>query len=118
MSSSSGSDSSSSSSGWMTFRSTKYTADCTGCSGYTATGVNVNNTIYYNGMRIIAVDPGVIPLHSIVEVRTPSGSFRAVAKDTGGAIHGRKIDILVSSKSEAYNWGNRSVQVKIIRRGN
>ncbi|MGP4073053.1 ubiquitin-like domain-containing protein [Piscibacillus sp. B03] len=113
-SSDSNSSSSSSSSGdWMTFRSTKYTANCSGCSGYTATGVNVNNTITYQGMRIIAVDPNVIPLRSIVEVRTPSGSFTAIALDTGGAIKGNKIDILVDSKSEAYNWGNRSVQVRI-----
>lgn len=111
------SNSSSSGGGWMTFRSTKYTANCNGCSGYTATGVNVNNTITYQGMRVIAVDPGVIPLYSIVDVRTPSGSFRAMALDTGGAIRGNKIDILVSTKSEAYNWGNRSVQVKIVRRG-
>lgn len=113
-SSDSNSSSSSSSSGdWMTFRSTKYTANCSGCSGYTATGVNVNNTITYQGMRIIAVDPNVIPLRSIVEVRTPSGSFTAIALDTGGAIKGNKIDILVDSKSEAYNWGTRSVQVRI-----
>ncbi|MDQ0158439.1 G5 and 3D domain-containing protein [Alkalibacillus salilacus] len=103
-----------SSGGFQTFTSTKYTANCSGCSGVTATGVNVSNKTTHNGMRIIAVDPSVIPLHSRVEVKTPSGSFTAIALDTGGAINGNKIDILASSKSEAYRWGHRTVQVRVL----
>ncbi|NIK12718.1 3D domain-containing protein [Alkalibacillus almallahensis] len=103
-----------SSGGFQTFTSTKYTADCSGCSGYTATGVNVNNKTTHNGMRIIAVDPSVIPLHSRVEVKTPSGSFTAIALDTGGAINGNKIDILTNSRSDALQWGRRSVQVRVL----
>ncbi|MET3683772.1 uncharacterized protein YabE (DUF348 family) [Alkalibacillus flavidus] len=106
--------SSSSSGGFQTFTATKYTADCSGCSGITATGVDVRNTIYYNGMRVIAVDPSVIPLYSTVEVKYPSGSFKAIALDTGGAINGRKIDILTNSTSDAYRWGRRSVQVRVL----
>ncbi len=108
----------SSQSGFDTFRSYKYTAFCSsGCTGRTATGYNVSNTIYYDGMRIIAVDPSVIPLGSIVEVKTPSESFRAIALDTGGNINGKTIDILVDSVSEANRWGNRSVQLRVIRSG-
>src|SRR5690606_1324618 len=45
------------------FEATFYTAFCpTGCTGITATGIDVRNTIYYEGKRIIAVDPKVIPL--------------------------------------------------------
>src|SRR5690625_3124717 len=77
----------SSQSGFDTFRSYKYTAFCSsGCTGRTATGYNVSNTIYYDGMRIIAVDPSVIPLGSIVEVKTQSERFRSIALDTGGKI--------------------------------
>ncbi|RPF51190.1 G5 and 3D domain-containing protein [Aquisalibacillus elongatus] len=102
---------------WMNFTSTKYTAFCDGCTGSTATGVDVSNTIYYNGMRIIAVDPSVIPLDSIVEVKVGNNTFKAIAKDTGGAIKGKKIDILVDSKQEAWNWGYRSVQVRMLKEG-
>ncbi|MDV2583261.1 ubiquitin-like domain-containing protein [Alkalibacillus haloalkaliphilus] len=105
---------SSSSGEFQEFTSTKYTANCSGCSGVTATGVDVNNTIHHNGMRVIAVDPSVIPLYSIVEVKTPSETFTAIALDTGGAIVGNKIDILVDSRSEAMNWGRRTVQVRVI----
>lgn len=103
---------------WSTFVATKYTAFCpTGCTGVTATGVNVANTIWYQGHRIIAVDPSVIPLYSLVEVKTRSGTFTAVALDTGGAIQGNKIDILVSNRSEALSFGVQNVQVRVLRRG-
>ena len=107
-----------SSSGFTTFSSYKYTAHCnSGCSGRTATGYDVSNTIYYDGMRIIAVDPNVIKLGSIVEIRTPTESFRAIALDTGGSIKGKTIDILVDSNAEANRWGKRSVQLRVIRSG-
>ena len=52
--------------------------------------------------KTIAVDPEVIPLHSIVYIEN-LGYF--VAEDTGGAIKGNKIDIFVGSKAEAVKLG-------------
>src|SRR5690606_15373805 len=72
---------------WIAFEATHYSAYCnTGCTGITALEYDVSNTIYHNGFRVIAVDPNIIPLGSLVEVRTPYGSFKALAGDTGGAI--------------------------------
>lgn len=63
-------------------------------------------------LGVIAVDPDVIPLGSIVEVEG-YGTFSA--EDTGGAINGRKIDIFVSTYDEAMNFGVRSVRVRVIQ---
>ena len=93
---------------------THYTAGCAGCSGITATGIDVRNSIYAGGKRVIAVDPRVIPLGSTVQVTTPYGSFTAIAGDTGGAIKGNIIDILVGSKGEAYSKGRTSATVTIL----
>lgn len=101
---------------------TAYTSFCKeGCIGKTATGVNVRKNVTYNGLRIIAVDPDVIPLHSIVKVypkdRPP---FYAYAMDTGGAIKGHKIDFLISvnNTDEAYNFGvQKNVKIEILREG-
>lgn len=102
----------------VAFSMTSYIAMCdTGCTGITATGVDVRNTSTYNGHRIIAVDPTVIPLWSIVRVNTASGSFTAIALDTGGAIKGHKIDFLVRSQSEAISNGRQAVSIEIIRKG-
>ncbi len=103
------------SSNWMTFRATYYGSDCAGCSGMTATGIDVTNTIYKNGLRIIAVDPSIIPLGSVVEVKTPNESFKAIAGDTGGAIKGYRTDILVQSESRASQIGTHNVQIRILK---
>ncbi|MED4302521.1 ubiquitin-like domain-containing protein [Bacillus licheniformis] len=88
--------------------STAYTASCNGCSGHTATGVNLKNN---PGAKVIAVDPSVIPLGSKVHVE---GYGYAVAADTGSAIRGRKIDVFFPNKSTAYRWGNKRVKIKVL----
>jgi len=87
---------------------TAYTAGCDGCSGITATGINLNNNPY---AKVIAVDPNLIPLGSKVYVE---GYGYAVAGDTGGAIKGHKIDVHLPTKEEAYNWGRRTVEITLI----
>ena len=87
---------------------TAYTANCAGCSGITSTGFNLKSN---PDAKIIAVDPNVIPLGSKVYVE---GYGTAIAADTGGAINGNKIDVFFSSKSAAYAWGSKSVQITIL----
>lgn len=93
----------------ITVNSTAYTADCSGCSGVTATGINLSKN---TNQKIIAVDPNVIPLGSKVYV---PGYGTAVAADTGGAINGNKIDVFFPKKSQAMNWGTKQVTVKIMK---
>lgn len=87
---------------------TAYTPNCNGCSGITATGINIKSN---PNIKLIAVDPNVIPLGSKVWVE---GYGYAIAADTGGAIKGNKIDILVSSKSAAQQWGRKKVRIKVL----
>lgn len=92
----------------LTVTASAFTASCSGCSGVTSTGINLQAN---PNMKVIAVDPNVIPLGSKVWVE---GYGVAVAGDTGGAIKGNRIDVHVPNKSAAYSWGVRTVQVKII----
>ena len=103
----------------LLFEATYYTARCDGCSGITATGYDVRSTIYSpEGYRIIAVDPNVIPLGSVVRVTYgDETSFKAIASDTGGDIKGRRIDVLVTSKEEAYRLGRTNVSVETLAEG-
>ncbi|WLR48470.1 ubiquitin-like domain-containing protein [Halobacillus litoralis] len=87
---------------------TAYTANCAGCSGITATGINLKAN---PNKKVVAVDPNVIPLGSRVWVE---GYGYAIAGDTGGAINGNRIDLFVSSRSEALKFGSRNVKVKIL----
>lgn len=60
---------------------------------------------------MVAVDPGVIPLHSRLYVE---GYGFALAADIGSAIKGNRIDVFVDSLEEALRWGRRRVKVYIL----
>ena len=60
--------------------------------------------------KTCAVDPKVIPLQSMVYVPT-IGWLRA--NDTGNAIKGEIIDIAMPSRQAAWNWGRRSILIKV-----
>lgn len=93
----------------LTMSATAYTASCEGCSGITATGINL---LENPDMKVISVDPNVIPLGSKVWVE---GYGEAIAGDTGGAIKGNKIDIFIPDKQDAINYGVQEVQVKVYK---
>lgn len=92
----------------LTVEATAYTATCEGCSGITATGINL---IDNPNQKVISVDPSVIPLGSKVYVE---GYGEAIAGDTGGAIKGNKIDVFIPSKQEAINFGRKQLKVTIL----
>ncbi len=92
----------------LTVTATAYTAGCRGCSGITSTGINLKNN---RNMKVIAVDPNVIPLGSRVYVE---GYGTAIAGDTGGAINGNKIDVHVPTEADAKRWGRKKVTIKIL----
>ncbi|MBJ8008327.1 MULTISPECIES: cell wall-binding protein EntC [Bacillus cereus group] len=93
---------------------TAYTADPLE-NGYKA-GDQVKSAMGHNltanpNMKLIAVDPSVIPLGSKVWVE---GYGVAIAGDTGGAIKGNKIDVLMPDKGTSSNWGRKTVTVKVL----
>ncbi|UKJ78741.1 LysM peptidoglycan-binding domain-containing protein [Priestia megaterium] len=92
----------------MTVEATAYTANCAGCSGTTATGVDLKAN---PNQKVIAVDPSVIPLGSKVYVE---GYGEAVAADTGGAIKGNRIDVFVPAEGEAQQFGRKSVKITVM----
>lgn len=92
----------------MTMEATAYTAECYGCSGVTATGIDLNAD---RNKKLIAVDPSVIPLGSRVHVE---GYGEAIAGDTGGAIKGNRIDLHMPTKGEANDFGRRTVNITVL----
>jgi 3D (Asp-Asp-Asp) domain-containing protein len=98
------------------FNVTHYDALCdTGCTGVTATGLDVTEQTTYDGMAIIATDPNVIPLGTIVEMEIDGQVQKAISLDTGGDIKGNRIDVLVENTTIAYELGyQKNIPVKII----
>ncbi|WP_080565244.1 3D domain-containing protein [Heyndrickxia coagulans] len=85
-----------------------YTASCEGCSGITATGINLKTN---PNAKVISVDPTVIPLGSKVYVEDYG---EAIAGDTGGAIKGNRIDVFFPSQQDAINFGVKQLKVTIL----
>ncbi len=92
----------------LIMEATAYTASCDGCSGITATGINLKEN---PNAKIISVDPTIIPLGSKVYVE---GFGEAIAGDTGGAIKGNKIDVFIPSQQDAINFGVKQLKVTIL----
>lgn len=96
------------------FAATYYTAFDGNQIGITANGTDVRNgqTLTPEGYRIIAADPAVLPLNTVVQITTGNGeSFTAKVCDTGGAINGNRIDILVGSLAEAMQLGRTQAEI-------
>jgi len=93
------------------YRITAYCPDSCCCGSYadgiTATGKKVR-------LGMIAVDPKVIPLHSLVRI---AGLGEFVAEDIGGAIKGKRIDIFMRNHRDALEFGVQHRNVAILRRG-
>lgn len=65
------------------------------------------------GPGSIAVDPRVIPMGTELEVE---GYGRGQARDTGGDIKGRRIDVWLPTISQCMQWGRRAVEVTMLER--
>jgi 3D (Asp-Asp-Asp) domain-containing protein len=71
-----------------------------------------------HGVRrgIIAADPRVLRLGSKVNLNAGAYSGQYLVSDTGGRIKGKKIDIWMSSCSEARRFGRRTVSISSLAR--
>ena len=78
----------------------RYPHICGTGDGLTATGAVVEP-------GIVAVDPAVIPLGSVVVI----DGTEYLAADTGGLIKGQRVDIAVPTHAEALALGVREVEV-------
>lgn len=86
---------------------TAYSRHEAGLSNFTATGIDLS----INPM-VIAVDPSVIPLGSLVSV---PGYGIAIAGDTGGAIIGNKIDLHMEDLNAALAYGRQTLTITILQ---
>jgi rare lipoprotein A len=66
---------------------------------------------------MIAADPRVLPLGTVVHLRAGSYTGTYKVMDTGGRIRGRRVDVYVASHREAMQFGRRPVKIKVLGRG-
>ena len=66
---------------------------------------------------IVAADPKVLPVGTVLEILDGPHSGVYTVMDTGSAVKGRRIDIFMASCANAEQFGERTLRVKVIRHG-
>lgn len=105
---------------------TGYGPDCAGCSGITASGHNLHESIYYNDLefgtvRILAADKS-IPFYSIYRVSNIPGMdpFLAIVLDTGGNVgygKGTLFDLAHANEQNGVLPKTSNVTFEMLRSG-
>lgn len=79
------------------------------------------NNVTASGIRskygILAADPHILPIGSVVKLHADEYTGLYTVLDTGNKIKGRKIDIYLTDYSEAIKFGRRRVKVEVLRYG-
>lgn len=98
---------------WVPFTVTGYSASDPqqDTTNLVATGFNLDHK-NVKEIPIVAVDPKIIPLYSIVEIQG-LGAF--ISLDVGGAVKGNRIDILFADKDQATEFGKQTLMARVIR---
>jgi cystine transport system substrate-binding protein len=86
---------------------TAYSCEAASMGRYSAYGIDL-----WVNPRVIAVDPNVIPLGTMVKIE---GYGVYIAGDTGSAIIGNHIDIHFPTYQESCDFGRRDVAVHILK---
>ena len=100
------------------YKLTHYGADCGACSGITASGVDVRNTIYYNDsqygtVRIVAMSNSM-PMYSIIKIHNYFGNdITAIVLDRG--VGNGVIDLLTESEAKSSQLGIQYVNIEVLR---
>lgn len=89
----------------LTVSATAYSYNEPNLTHHTATGIDLRKN-----PLVIAVDPKVIPLGSLVDV---PGYGLAIAGDTGGAIKGNKIDLHFEDVNAVHKYGRKTIEITI-----
>lgn len=96
---------------WMTV--TAYSPDEHSCGdsadGYTAT----NHSVWTNSMKLVAADTRILPFGSMVSIPGYADGDVVPVLDRGGAIKGKRLDVLYPTHEIARKWGVRKLKVTI-----
>lgn len=89
----------------MTFQATAYAL-----KGRTRSGAYVRR-------GVVAADPRVLPLGSVVQIKAGKYTGVYTVHDTGGRIKGNIVDVWVPNNAEARQFGRRKIQLHVLKLG-
>lgn len=96
---------------WMTV--TGYSPDARSCGG---TDDNLTSTLHHvttNAFKLVAADPRVLAYGSMLTVDGYDSNQIVPVLDCGGAIKGRRLDLLFPTHEQARQWGVKRILVTV-----
>ena len=92
---------------------TAYSPDHRSCPGTDDGLTATNDSVWTNAMRLVAADTNLLPFGSLVSVPGYAGGEVVPVLDRGGAIKGRRLDVLYPTHEIARQWGRQKLQVTV-----
>ncbi len=83
-------------------------------TAYCLKGITASGTPVRQG--IIAADPRVLPLGTVVHIKAGKYTGTYTVMDTGGRIKGRVVDVYVPNYRDAREFGRRQVKIRVLAR--
>jgi 3D (Asp-Asp-Asp) domain-containing protein len=97
----------------LTMIVTAYSPDERSC-GENADGITASGfSVWTNGMKLVAADTELLPLGSIITVPGYDSGAVVPVLDRGGAIKGRRLDVLFPTHEQARAWGRQTLEVTV-----
>jgi 3D (Asp-Asp-Asp) domain-containing protein len=97
----------------MTMIVTAYSPDERSCGkwadGITASGYSV----WTNGMKLVAADTRILPFGSLLSIPGYDHENVVPVLDRGGAIKGKRLDVLYPTHERALRWGVQELEVTV-----
>lgn len=92
---------------------TAYSPDARSC-GDSADGITATlHSVWTNGFKLVAADPKVLPYGSMLSIAGYDNGQVVPVLDCGGAIKGRRLDVLFPTHEQARQWGIRKIPVVV-----
>ena len=96
---------------WMTV--TGYSPDERSC-GDSADGLTATlHSVSTNNMKLVAADTSVLPFGSMISIPGYNDTKVVPVLDRGGAIKGRRLDLLFPTHEDARQWGVKRLLVTV-----
>ena len=84
-------------------------------TAYCDFGITHSGLLARRGM--VAADPQVLPIGSILQIEAGDYSGIYTVMDTGGVVKGHLIDIYMPDHEEAIQFGRQKIKIHVLRRG-
>lgn len=92
---------------------TAYSPDARSC-GDSADGITASlHSVETNAGRLVAADPKVLPMGSMVSIPGYDAARIVPVLDVGGAIKGNRLDVLFATHEAARQFGRRTIAVTV-----